>query len=206
VSVWQSPIIGAGKRIPELDLALQATELVAPVVKWGRIARTSRMDGTYYFYTCDTKFRALWSNPDQLPDSGCRVAVEPNYSSWPDMDPARLREGIYRKRWLARHWQSRGVRVVVDLNVDPAFRDVALLGVPKGWRAYAVRHQSGIGLDEIEADFEHAARHAGTRSLFFCVFGGWHKVRDLCAERNWLWHAEDIHRARGSTDGTRPWK
>jgi hypothetical protein len=204
VSVRQTAVAGA--RIPTLDLNLQASELVAPVVRLGRIARTSRMDGSYHFYTCDTKFRALWNNPDQLPDSGCRVSVEPNFSSWPQMDPARLREGIYRKRWLARHWQSRGVRVVVDLNVDPAFRDVALLGVPRGWRAYATRHQSGIGLDEIEADYAMAVRHAGTANgLLFCVFGGWRKVRDLCAERNWIWTSEDIHRARGSTDGTRRW-
>jgi hypothetical protein len=203
--VRQAAIVGADDPIPALDLRFQATELVAPVVRWGRIARSSRIDGTYHFFTDDYKMSALWSNPDQLPDSGCRVAVEPNYSTWPGMDPARLREGIYRKRWLARHWQFRGVRIVVDLNVDPGFRDVALEGVPRGWRAYAVRHQSGIGLDEIEADFEHAARHAGTSKLLFCVFGGWRKVRDLCAERGWAWIAEDLHRARGSTDGSRRW-
>jgi hypothetical protein len=205
--VRQSAIVGADDPIPELDLRFQATELVPPITRWGRIARTSKMTGTYYHYTDDYRFKAIWSHPDQLPDSGCRVAVEPNYSTWPTMDPARLREGIYKKRWLARHWQSRDVRIVVDLNVDPAFRDVALLGVPRGWRAYATRHQSGIGLDEIEADFELAARHAGGagRVLFF-VFGGWRKVRDLCAERGWHWCPEDLHRARGSTDGTRRWK
>jgi hypothetical protein len=203
VSVRQNP----ADAIPELDLNLQAEELIAPVVKWGSVARTSRMIGTYHFLTDDYKFSALWSRPDRLPDSGCRVAVEPNYSTWPGMDPARLREGIYRKRWLARYWQSRGVRIVVDLNVDPAFRDVALEGVPPGWRAYAVRHQFGIGLGEIEADFEHAARHAGTREgLLFAVFGGWRKVRDLCAARGWLWIAESMHAARGSTDGTRRWE
>lgn len=122
------------------------------------------------------------------------------------MSKTRLFEGIYRKRWLARRWQSRGVRIVVDLNVDPVFRDMSLLGVPEGWRAYAVRQQAGIGLDAIEADFEHAAQHAGSRNLLFCVFGGWKKIRDLCAERNWQWCPEDLHRARGSTDGTRRWK
>jgi hypothetical protein len=198
---------GSGKlTIPELDLNLQASELIAPITRWGRIARTSKMTGTYHMYTDDYKMSALWSHPDQLPDSGCRVSVEPNFSTWPQMDPDRLREGIYRKRWLARHWQSRGVRIVVDLSVDPAFRDVTLEGVPKGWRAYAVRHQSGIGLDEIEADWRLAVERAGSTDLLFCVFGGWRKVRDLCAERNWQWVAEDLHRARGSTDGQRRWK
>jgi hypothetical protein len=185
---------------------MQATELIAPVVKWGSIARTSKMLGTYHFYQDDYKFNALWERPDQLVESKCSVSLEVNFSTWASMDPARLREGIYRKRWLARYWQSRGVKIVVDLNVDPAFRDVALLGVPKGWRAYAVRHQSGIGLDEIEADWRLAVERAGTTEILFAVFGGWRKVRDLCAERKWTWCPEDLHRARGSTDGTRRWK
>lgn len=193
--------------VPELDLALQATSLVRPIVKWGTIARSSRMEGTYHFLTDDYKFAGLWAAPDKLPDSGCRVAVEPNYSTAPGMDPAAVRERVIRKRSLARHWQSRGVRIVVDLNVDPSLRRENLEGVPRGWRAYAVRHQSGIPLEEIEADFDLASFHAGgTADLLFCVFGGWRKVRDLCAARKWTWIAEDMHSARGSVDGTRRWR
>jgi hypothetical protein len=198
-------MIDGGLAVPTLDLAMQATGLPEPIIRWGRIARSSRMTGTYHYFCDDYKFAALWNRPDQLPDSGCRVAVEPNYSTWPSMDPARFWQGITRKRWLARHWQNRGVRIVVDLNVDPVFRAANLTGVPPGWRAYAVRQQEGIGLAEIEADHDTACERAGTTDLLFCVFGGWRKVRDLCAARSWTWVAEDLHRVRGSMDGTRRW-
>jgi hypothetical protein len=192
---------------PTLDPGMQAGGLIAPVVKWGSIARTSWAVGTYHFYTDDRQFTAMRKKPDQLPDSGCRAAVECNFSTWPGMPAERLIEGIRLKRRLARHWQSRGVRILVDMNVDPAFRDVALLGVPRGWRAYATRHQAGMGLADLEADFEQAAEHAGGGDgLLFIVFGGWRKVRDLCAGRNWSWAPEDRHRAMGSVDGTRSWE
>jgi hypothetical protein len=192
--------------VPRLDLAMQADGVVPPVVKWGSIARSSRVDGTYHFYAEDRQFTGLWKEPDRLPASGCRVAVECNFSTWPGMPRDELMRGIYRKRWLARHWQSEGVRILVDLNVDPAFRDVALMGVPDGWSAYAVRHQRGISLAEIEADHRMACDRAGHDSILFVVFGGWKKVRDLCEGRGWTWQGEDLHAIRGSTDGTRTWR
>lgn len=185
---------------------MQATSFVEPVIRWGSIARSSVISGSYHFYEDDYKFRALWKKPDRLPASGCKVCVEANYSSWPEQPRDDVLKNIYRKRWLARHWQSKGVRIVVDLNLDPAFRDVALLGVPEGWSAYAVRHQAGIPLAEIEADYRFACDRAGTHRILFCVFGGWKKVRDLCTERGWHWQPESLHAARGSTDGTRRWR
>ena len=46
--------------VPTLDLDMQAESLPEPVTKWGVIARTLHMPGTYHFYTDDYKFRALW--------------------------------------------------------------------------------------------------------------------------------------------------
>src|SRR5580765_5474576 len=90
---------------PTLDLSMQATELIEPVIRWGSIARSSQVSGTYYFYEDDYKFSALHRHPDQLPASGCRVAVEPNYSTWSGMGEGAATATIARKRWLARHWQ-----------------------------------------------------------------------------------------------------
>ena len=196
----------ADVRIPTLDLAMQATELIAPVMKWGKIARSAPMPGTYYLYTDDYKISGLIKRPGRLPASGCRVAVEANFSTLPETPREEFRKGLFHKRNLSRYWQSRGVRIIADLNVDPVFRAENFIGIPFGWRVYAVRHQSGIDLAEIEADHAAAAEHAGTRDILFCVFGGWRKVRDFCAARGWPWVAEDIHMSRGSTDGTRRWR
>lgn len=191
--------------IPSLDLDMQAVDLPAPIVRWGRIGRSLPMTGTYHFYTDDYKFSALSRRPGQLVAVGCRVAIEPNYSTRPGMGERAVIEGIRLKRWMARTWQAGGVRTVVDLNVDPEYRHLALLGVPHGWRAYALRQQAGIGIDEIEADWRSAVARAGTEDILFAVFGGWRKVRDLCRSRGWAWVAEDMHLARGSDDGTRRW-
>jgi hypothetical protein len=197
----------AGREIPRLDPEMQAVELPHPVTKWGSIARSSAMSGTYHHFTEDVKFRAHWVKPDRLPASGCRVAVEVNYSSWPDQPIDDVLKGIYKKRWLARYWQSRGVRIVVDLNVADGFRDCALLGVPAGWRAYATRKHWATTVGEIEDDWRAARDHAGgPDGLMFVVFGGWKQVRDLCRERGWAWVPENIHAVRGSVDGTRRWK
>ena len=192
--------------IPELDIAMQATEVVEPVTRWGRISRKAEMPGTYHLFTDDYRFTMLKRRPWMLPATGCKVAVEPNFSTWPEMGRLAATDAICWKRRLARAWQDCGVRIIVDLNVDPAFRHLSLLGVPEGWRAYATRQHRGIAPSAIEDDHRQAVAHAGTPDILFCVFGGWRKVRDLCRERGWRWTAEDIHRARGSTDGTRKWE
>lgn len=182
---------------------MQATELPPPIVKWGKIARTAEMHGTYYLYTDDYKITGLIKKPHRLPESGCRVAVEANFSTLPDTPVEEFRKGLFHKRNLACYWQSRGVRIIADLNVDPVFRAENFIGIPFGWRAYAVRQQSGISLEEIHADHAAAVEHAGSEDIFFCVFGGWRKVRDLCVSRGWTWIPEDMHTSRGVSDGSR---
>jgi hypothetical protein len=103
--------------------------------------------------------------------------------------------GIYRKRWVNRWWQSRGVRTFVDLNVDAEFQSLNLLGVPKSWRAFATRsHSDG---QFIESEFAAAAEHVGTDRLAFAVYGGGSRVKQLCVDRGWFWVPEQSDSARG---------
>lgn len=192
----------------ELDPNLQGDVPPKDWKRWGSISRKTLVgpDVGYHFYTDDYKMTMLKRRPWMLPASGCRVAVETNFSTWPEMGEDAARDAIAWKRRLARAWQDAGVRILVDLNVDPAFRHLSLLGVPRGWRSYATRQHQGIDPRAIEDDWRQAVAHAGTEDILFAVFGGWRRVRDLCRERNWLWVAEDMHRARGSADGTRKWK
>jgi len=179
---WTADQLG----IPELDPAMQARELVAPVTKWGTIARSAPMAGTYHFYTSDYKFSALLKHPMRLVDAGCSVAVEPNFSTWPGRPVAEVLADVCRKRAVAREWQRAGVRILVDLGVAPEFRALNLLGVPPGWSAYAVRCHAGVDWAVIEADHAAASAIAGGPPSPFVVFGGGKEAVDRCPAAGWI--------------------
>jgi hypothetical protein len=178
--------------IPELDIALAADRLVPPVTKWGTRRRSDRMTGTYHYYTHDFKFTRLIQRPEQVPATGCVVAVEPNYTITPETPRAEALWKIYLKRKLAAAWQAAGVRIVVDLNLDSECRhhDIGLLGVPPGWPAYATRAHRGVPFEQIEREFDLAARHSGGGVRLFCVFGGGRKVKAATLARGWV-HAPE---------------
>ena len=96
---------------------------------------------------------------------------------------------IYRKRWLARWWQSVGIRVFVDLNVAEQFYDLNLLGVPNGWKAWATRGYNER-VDSTEREYQMAIEYAGTPSILFVVYGGGKKVKEACKSNGWAWFDE----------------
>jgi len=173
--------------IPLLDASLQAQMIIAPVQAWGMGAgaRSRTNPGLWHFYTEDYRFDALWSDPSPVINSGCQVVVEPNFSAYTEMPRVVALWSIYRKRWLARWWQSFGVRVLVDLNVaEPHYLD-NLLGVPVGWRSWATRGY----VDRIEntvLEYDMACSHAGTSDILFFVYGGGRAVKELCTQRGWV--------------------
>lgn len=173
--------------IPLLDANLQAQAVVAPVQPWGMGAgaRSRKNPGTWHFYTDDYRFDALWRDPSPVVNSGCVSVVEPNFSAYLEMPRAVALWAIYRKRWLARWWQSKGIRVFVDLNVaEPHYSD-NLLGVPKGWRSWATRGYVER-LDNTVMEYDLACEHAGTSDVLFFVYGGGRAVKDLCNRRGWV--------------------
>jgi hypothetical protein len=188
--------------IPSLDPTMQAAYPV-PLTwqKWGEVARSGRQhrgEGVH-FYTEDYKFSALVSRPDQVPNAAYSLAAEPNYSTGPHMPPAVALWSIYRKRQLARLWQAAGVRILVDLCIEPCFRDLALLGVPPGWTAYATRGLEGE-MELLTDDYACAVRHAGTDRILFVVFGGHTRIAKVCADRGWT---HIIERCTEVINGTR---
>lgn len=187
--------------IPELDLAMQATAPPSSWVKWGTMARSSPVPSGcgYHFYTSDDKFAGAWKRPEVLPASGVGAAVEVNYTTLAGTPLVWVLFDVYRKRWLARRWQSLGVRMFVDLNVAHRFQPYNLLGVPPGWSAYATRkHHGGTEADQVQ-DFEAATERAGGNPVTFCVFGGGRKTRSLCERMGWHWIAEHQKSVRGLT-------
>lgn len=185
--------------IPLLDIGRQADAFDLPIEIWGAKGRANK-SGTILFYTEDYRFNALWQEPDKLPLSGCVNAGEPNFSVYKDFPPAVALYRTYQKRWLARYWQSLGVRIFVDLNVNPAYSDINLMGIPAGWKAYATRGYSdrlAYTLQELERAEKHAAG-----PVLFLVYGGGKLVKDWCKEhagRGVVWSDETMDRGVGST-------
>ncbi len=188
--------------IPTLDMHWQADALDLPVQPWGMGAgaRTRTNKGTWHFYTEDYRFSALWDDPSPVLNSGCVNVVEPNFSCYTDMPPAVALYRIYQKRWLARYWQSRGVRVFADLNVAEPHYALNMLGIPKGWRAWATRGYTER-MDSTEREYAMACERAGSDDILFMVYGGGKQVRELCQTRGWLHVIEQRDAAKEIVNG-----
>lgn len=172
--------------IPTLDIAMQATEIVQPFLIWGSIARSKYMPGTYAFYEDDYKFTGLWNDPEKLVKTGCAVVVEPNFSINDMMPPVVALYHIFQKRWLSRFWQSKGLRIIVDINVAPRYAKMNFLGVPKGWKAFCSRVHKDYHA-HLEYEYALCQEFAGCDPLFV-VYGGDNKFsRQLCERRGWVW-------------------
>lgn len=185
-------------QIPLLDVNLQADAFDMPFVIWGSQARKSRMPGTYGFYTEDYRFSRLWTSPNDLIESGCINAFEANNSLFDQMPFAVALYKTYQKRWMSRYWQSKGVRVFVDLNVASRWYEMNLLGVPRGWKAYCTRGYDDQ-VEYVQVEYDLAVKHAGSTSILFVVYGGGSKVKALCQSLGLLHMEEDMDRAKAGT-------
>lgn len=191
--------------VPMLDLSMQAIAPVLPIVTYGSMNRRAGMGGTYHFYTDDYRFRPLWEHPETVLEGGAAVCVEPNFTMGPHTPRAMALWLIFQKRWIARYWQSNGVRIFVDLNTNPRWHDIDLLGVPQGWKAYATRGY----IERIEgtlAEYEHAVERAGgPEGLVFLVYGGGKAIEAECKARGWLHAYEHMdvkpHKVKAGDNG-----
>jgi hypothetical protein len=181
--------------VPDLLLAKQADAVDWPVNQWGTLGMNRPMPGTWCFYIDDHRFEPLWDKPENATRSGAVAIVEPNFSTHQQHARAYVLWQTYRKRWLARYWQSQGLKVFVDLNVWHEFRELNLLGVPRGWKAYANRAHRGE--DHLIADWELACEHAGTDDILYLVYSGGKDVKELAARRGWFWVPDQYDEAKG---------
>ncbi len=157
--------------IPDLLLDLQARGVEEPICKFGSDTSPVSPPGLMHFYTEDKKFERVWADPRRALTLDPKCCCEVNYSLSDSTPRAVALEKIYRKKWMARYWQKCGVRIFVDLGIPACFLDLALMGVPKGWLAYGTRLYSSSSGD-LEAQYEAACHHAGTRSIIMFVMGG----------------------------------
>jgi hypothetical protein len=177
--------------IPTLRLDMQADFLDMPLLPWGHGGgrRHAINRGSWHFYVDDYAFESIWRNPALLPATECRTSIEPNPSVF-DVSPIPVAVwATYRKRWVARYWQERGVRIVVDMNVAERYVRMNLRGVPRGWRAYATRGY-GDRLEDVRREYELACEHRGSSDVLFIVYGGGDAARSVCRELGTLYIAD----------------
>ena len=190
------PVFGSSNKfgIPDLLLDMQAETLEQPFEIWGDKGRTRYMPGTMSFYTDDSKFTTIYDKPDDLLLCKCYAVVEVNYSVVEDSPAAWAIWCAFRKKWLARYWQSRGVKIFVDLCVPYKYLDLFLMGVPKGWSAFAFRGFTNSTTDQDNLIVEKVKEHCGVTNLNAFVYGGGKKCQDF-AERHGFPYVAD-RRAR----------
>lgn len=159
--------------IPTLSLEYCADYLVLPFVQWGSIARYREMSGTWGFYVDDVIMEPVWADPDKLLKSHPYGLIELNLSVTVDTPAALAVWQTYRKRWLSRYWQTKGIKTIVDLSVHPKYGELNLLGVPKGWWAFSTRGYTREPDRLLIQQYERAREiAAGSGRFLFLVYGG----------------------------------
>lgn len=178
--------------IPMLDLSMQA-ESFGAVDLWNS-RRKDDLTGTLVFYTEDWRYEGIWQRPSIVSLTQCDSFVEPNYSIYGNSPLALVLWQVYKKRYAARAMQGLGLRCFVDLNVHPDFYEQNLLGVPRGWRAYATRGYEA-NLESLDDEYCIACNHAesaASEDILFFVYGGGERVRQFCLQRGYRWYAEAV--------------
>ena len=167
--------------IPTLSLELQPKNVEIPVLCYGeqRRSKDMRSKGILHFYTDDYRWTSVANHPEKIMRHNPGCAVELNFSLFNDTPIAFGMQLLYKKRWTSRALQEIGIPVFVDLNVANKWYELNLVGVPKGYGAFATRGYSDR-MAALEYEYELASRVADGNLRFFLVYGGGKDVRDWC--------------------------
>ena len=175
--------------IPDLRLDMQAKYVERPFLLFGEQKRTLDMQGSgvLHFYCDDYRYgMSLYEHPEKILRHNPSSIVEPNYSLYQDTPIAFGMQAVYKKRFIARAMQDRGIKIFVDLNVAAKFYKLNLIGVPAGWSAFCTRGYSDR-LNYLAFELEIARSVAGDNPLTFVVYGGGERCRQFCKEHGLIY-------------------
>lgn len=169
--------------VPMLRLDMQPKYCEIPFLCFGEQKRTFQMNGqgTLHFYTDDYRFQSVYENPGKILQHNPASIVEPNFSLFNEMPVAFGLQAIYKKRFIARAMQERGINVFVDLNVAAKFYKLNMLGVPMGWSSFCTRGYSDR-LHYLEFEWQLAKSYAGDNPLLFVIYGGGNECKRFAKE------------------------
>lgn len=168
--------------IPVLRTDVQPEFCEIPFVCYGEQKRTYDMGGTgtLHFYTDDYRFSSVFEHPEKILKHHMANIVEPNFSLFTDTPICFGMQNVYKKRWVARVMQEKGIGVFVDLNVAPKFYKLNLIGIPHGYNSFCTRGYEAR-LHDLEFELE-TARFISGKSPLFVVYGGGEIVKQWCRE------------------------
>lgn len=135
--------------------------------------------GTLHFYTDDYRYGDIYDHPEKILQHHPNSVVEPNFSLFNETPSAFGLQAVYKKRWIARAMQEKGLGVFVDLNVAQKFYKLNLIGVPKGYRSFCTRGYSDR-LPALELEYNIAKMVAGSDDVLFVCYGGGRDCKEFC--------------------------
>lgn len=171
--------------VPTLRLDRQPRFCDIPFLCFGEQKRTFQMNGTgtLHFYTDDYRFSAIYEHPEKILQHNPANIVEPNFSLFNEMPIAFGLQAIYKKRFIARMMQEKGINVFVDLNVSAKFYKLNMLGIPPGYSSFCTRGYSDR-INYLEFEYNLAKSIAGDNELLFVIYGGGNSCRQFAKEHN----------------------
>jgi hypothetical protein len=104
--------------IPEI----QKTDVDLTGAKWVSFGEKAAIkdpaNTVLHFYIDDYKFNIVWDAPHRYINlfRQCRAVVTPDFSNYNDMPKAQHLWNHYRRQWVGRYWQDRGVNVICSLS------------------------------------------------------------------------------------------
>lgn len=175
--------------IPTLDINMQAENCQIPFLCFGEQKRTYNMNGagTLHFYTDDYRFTSVYEHPEKIyKQHNPANIVEPNFSLFNETPISFGLQALYKKRWLGRAMQTRGIGIFVDLNVAQKWYQLNMLGVPRGWRAFATRGYSDR-LNNLAFELSIAKDWALGKAPLFVIYGGGNECRRFAQENGCIY-------------------
>lgn len=174
--------------IPTLRLDMQPEFVDIPFVCFGEQKRTFQMNGqgTLHFYTDDYRFNAVYEHPEKILSHNPANIVEPNFSLFNETPVTFGMQAVYKKRFVARAMQEKGIRVFVDLNVAPKFYKLNLIGIPQGYSSFCTRGYSDR-VNQLEFEYEMAKFMADGNPLTFICYGGGEVCKEFCRKHGLIY-------------------
>ncbi|MGD0953103.1 MAG: DUF4417 domain-containing protein [Methanotrichaceae archaeon] len=188
--------------IPDLLKSMEADFVDVPI-PWGSVRRyggSGYQGRTISFYVSDERFaalgnaveygshfRQLWERCDAIWKSGAPSFCEVNFSTSNALPRAHALWQIYKKRYLSRYFQKRGMRCFADLNVSSKWQELNLLGVPLGYRAFSTKIHRSTSLQELTDQAAYAESIRGSDDLLFLVVANRSEVESLCKKCGWVY-------------------
>lgn len=165
--------------IPSLKIEMQPATVEIPFVLYGeQKIWDMEQRGTLHFYSDDWRFSKVYESPENIFIQNPANIVEPNFTTMNEMPIAFAMQAIYKKRWVARMCQEKGIRVFVDLNVGSKFYKLNMIGVPKGYHCFATRAYNGQ-TGSLQYEYDLAKEWSGENDLLFCIYGGGKEAKEF---------------------------